>query len=381
MQLAAEFPSDSVYKQEAQRIHEHRIKSFLPKSVAEEAADDGQHQEAAKAFRDVVRLTEIMGTEFNGNITLIDQAFCRVKLADELRVLSQVQEAEKVYGEALESCDKLAKYPPQQVYPIFVVALKARAFACRGILRAEGGRLKQAESDLRQALDLVDRLQPHEQQLAIQLCLRDRAQVRSALGNVLWAQGSRTEAAYLFLAAEQEWRQAPGNPVRDNQLAWFLVTCPDPQFRNAKDAVELAQKAVKGIPEGEPWRVMGVVNYSPWECRRTLGAALYRAGDWNGTVEVLRKAWALARAGNGKAAGEAQAKELDLIRQGRIPGDDLSDLFFVAMADWQQGNKKLARAFYDEAVKWMKRTRPDDIELRRFREEAAQLLGIDEKKD
>ncbi len=271
-----------------------------------------------------------------------------------------------MYGEALVNCDLLAGYPPDQVYPAFVTALKAWARANRGLLRAESGRLEQAEEDLRQALDLVDRLKPSDQQMAVVFVLHDRALVRSALGNVLWAEGHHQEASDLFRAAEKEWRQAKSTPVRDNELAWFLATCPDTQFRNAKDAVDLAKQAVKGIPEGEPWRVLGVVDRSAWGCRQTLGVALFRAGDWKGAAEALVKAAALrGRDGRGRDGVTA----------------DNYDWFFMAMINWQLGDKKSARRTYDEAVQWMDAHRPNDIKLHCFREEAAQLLGIEPKKD
>ena len=50
------------------------------------------------------------------------------------------------------------------------------------------------------------------------------------------------------------------------------------------------------------------------------------------------------------------------------------------MAHWQVGNKEEARRWYDKAVEWMEKNKPDDEELRRFRAEAAELLGIPEKR-
>jgi hypothetical protein len=52
------------------------------------------------------------------------------------------------------------------------------------------------------------------------------------------------------------------------------------------------------------------------------------------------------------------------------------DFFFLAMAHWQLGEKDEARKYYDKAVAWMDKNKPDDEELRRFRAEAAALLGV-----
>jgi serine/threonine protein kinase len=358
-QLAAEFPEEALYQLEKVRIHD-QIRRLRPYGQALAAADNGQHQVAANAFRDALKIDQLRGTEIEGSMALLDKAICGVKLAEALRALGQRQEAEQAYGEALASCDELAKRPPTEVYPPFVVGWKARAQASRGLLRAENGQLEKAKDDLRQALDLVDGLKPDEQALALN-SLRDRARVRSALGNILWAQGHHPEATELFRAAEKEWRQAQSNPVRDNQLAWFLATCPDTQFRHARDAVELARKAVRGVPESDPWTVQGVIEYCPWDCRRTLAVALYRTGDWNGAAEALEKAVTLKQSWGQRRDG--------------------FDWLFRGMIHWELGDKDSARGDYDQAVDWMKKNRPNDVELRLIREEAAQLMGIEEKKD
>jgi WD40 repeat protein/tRNA A-37 threonylcarbamoyl transferase component Bud32 len=128
-------------------------------------------------------------------------------------------------------------------------------------------------------------------------------------------------------------------PEVENDLAWLLATCPSPTLRDPRRAQELAQKAVEAAPErGEYWN--------------TLGVADYRAGDWKAAVEALEKSMRLRR------------------------GGDSSDWFFLAMASWQRGVKDEARKQYDQAVQWMETNRPDDDELRRFRAEAAELLGL-----
>jgi hypothetical protein len=52
------------------------------------------------------------------------------------------------------------------------------------------------------------------------------------------------------------------------------------------------------------------------------------------------------------------------------------DTFFLAMAHWQLGDKEEARRWYYQAVAWMEKYSPMDEDLRRFRPEAAALLGI-----
>ena len=61
-------------------------------------------------------------------------------------------------------------------------------------------------------------------------------------------------------------------------------------------------------------------------------------------------------------------------------GGDAFDWFFLAMAHGQLGEKEKAREFYDRAVQWMDKNQPTHEELRRFRAETSELLGLKEKK-
>ena len=59
-------------------------------------------------------------------------------------------------------------------------------------------------------------------------------------------------------------------------------------------------------------------------------------------------------------------------------GSDNKDWFFLAMVHWRLGDKQQARKWYDRTVQWMEKNWPTDEELRRFRSEAAELLGLPE---
>jgi hypothetical protein len=56
-------------------------------------------------------------------------------------------------------------------------------------------------------------------------------------------------------------------------------------------------------------------------------------------------------------------------------GGDAADWLFLAMAHWQLDNAEEADRWYDKAVKSMDGREPATDELRRFRREAAALLG------
>jgi Flp pilus assembly protein TadD len=125
-----------------------------------------------------------------------------------------------------------------------------------------------------------------------------------------------------------------------NNLAWLFATSSDPRFRDIPQAVHLAQQAVKLEPrDGVPWN--------------TLGACLYRSGDYDSAIEALEKSEALE-----------PAKYLAF------------NGFFLAMAHWQRGEKEKARTWYGQAVQWMDKNQPQNAELRLFRAEADKLLGI-----
>jgi superkiller protein 3 len=129
-----------------------------------------------------------------------------------------------------------------------------------------------------------------------------------------------------------------------NYLAWLLATCSDAKLRDPQQAVTLASKAVELDPKQGEW----------WN---TLGVAHYRAGDAKAAIATLHKSMELRRGGDG------------------------NDWFFLAMAHWQLGEKDKARELYDRAVEWMDKNQPKNENLRRFRAEAAKLLGIDKKND
>jgi tetratricopeptide (TPR) repeat protein len=83
-----------------------------------------------------------------------------------------------------------------------------------------------------------------------------------------------------------------------------------------------------------------------------LGIAHYRAGNWKDAVAEI---------------GES----IDLKQSG-----DAYDWFFLAMSHWQLGEREKAKKYFDQAVEWTEKNKPNENELRRFRAEAAELLEI-----
>jgi tetratricopeptide (TPR) repeat protein len=125
-----------------------------------------------------------------------------------------------------------------------------------------------------------------------------------------------------------------------NGAAWRLVTDTNLDSRNPELAVMLAQRAVERAPDQGY-----IVN--------TLGTAYYRVGEWTKAIETLKQA--------------------DELYQGQSFS---SDAFFIAMSHWQLGELETACRWYDAAARWMDRFSADNDEQRRFRAEAAALLGV-----
>jgi tetratricopeptide (TPR) repeat protein len=161
------------------------------------------------------------------------------------------------------------------------------------------------------------------------------------LGNALKHQGKAEEAiAAHRKAIELDPQYAPAH----NNLAWLLATSSDAKFRDPAQAITLAEKAVEIAPQDPT-------------CPNTLGVAYYRIGNWKASITALEKSIELRK------------------------GGDSCDWFFLAMAHWQLGNKDTAREWYEKAVEWAEKNAAANDELRRFRAEVAQLLGVkDDKK-
>jgi Flp pilus assembly protein TadD len=101
----------------------------------------------------------------------------------------------------------------------------------------------------------------------------------------------------------------------------------------------LAQKAVDKAPRSR-------------RALQSLGVASYRAGDWKPAADALNESLRFSKS-----------------------GDAASD-FFLAMTHWQRGEKEQARKSYDQAAQAIAKNQPNQHALRRFRAEAADLLGI-----
>jgi WD40 repeat protein len=271
-----------------------------------------------------------------------------VHAGDHLHASGRHEESAQCYRQAISRLEKLAgqnskvpEYQAEQVYGYLALSLVLRA----------AGRSAEADQSQRQGLVIHRKLAAdHADAPDLQAAPLDRLAVLSSLlGTTAEAGGKGEQILHLVLAMHEAVPSARVwyfgfYGLTLNNLAWPLATSPDPKLRNPVRAVELAKRAVELKPkEGSFWN--------------TLGVAHYRAGDWGAAVAALEKSGQLRQ------------------------GGDSFDWFFLAMAHQQLGDHEQARHWYDQGVQWMEKNKPEDEELKRFRAEATEFLGVKEKKD
>jgi serine/threonine protein kinase len=158
---------------------------------------------------------------------------------------------------------------------------------------------------------------------------------------------------------EEALKRIGDEPRLNNEVAWFLVTCPVAKFRDPARAVRLAEKAVAAVHK-DPLQAANEGD----DCN-TLGLAHYRAGNWQAAVAALEQSRKLRR------------------------GGDVVDWLFLAMAHQKLGHPDEARKWYAQAVQWLEKNRealatdPTQSEtaeeMDRFRREAEEVLGQNKK--
>jgi Flp pilus assembly protein TadD len=133
----------------------------------------------------------------------------------------------------------------------------------------------------------------------------DNLQASNYLGALFAGQGNLSSA----IAA---WRQTlsfdPDNADAANNLAWALATASDAAFRNGKEALDLANRAVQFA--GENPSVL-----------RTLAAALAENNRFAEAVETAERAERMAEASGDNAMAETLRRCANLFRRGEALHD------------------------------------------------------------
>ena len=289
------------------------------------------HQEAEKWLRKALPLQEKQAADFPA-VTDYQYDFFRSlsSLGRTLLEDTRAAEAELPLRRAVEIAEKLVAESPKTHY--YRSRLAATHMVLGDVLRATD-KVAEAEDHYLRSISL------YEGAIAEFPDVGDsRRQVvfsYQRLAQLLKTAGREREAAEFYRRFAESCLSENAGTL--NNVAWRLVTSRFEDERDAKLAVELAQKAVELAPQaGHIWN--------------TLGVAHYRVGDWPAAITALEKSMELRK------------------------GGDCNDWFFLAMARWQLGEKNKAREFYDQAVDWMDKNQPNNEELLRFRTEATELL-------
>jgi tetratricopeptide (TPR) repeat protein len=248
--------------------------------------------------------------------------------------LGASRQAEEADRQALEVIQKLAADHPGVPY---YQELLAWTWGELGRGRQRLGQRQKEEEAWRQELAASEQLA--QAFPTVPRYRTDMLGTQQCLADLLWGTGRRAEAAAVCRQI-RDWidRVSPEDAAGHDMRAWFLAAGPDPQFHDARRAVELAKKATTLVPK----------ELGYWT---TLGAAHYRAGNWQEAVAVLS-------------------------RPQHLFPYSCWNYFLLAMAHGRLGDQDEARRWYDRAVQLMDKDHSGDWELSRFRAEAEQVLGI-----
>jgi tetratricopeptide (TPR) repeat protein len=257
-------------------------------------------------------------------------------LGDLLKQMERHPEAISAIRRAIELEEKLVADSP--VVPGYQYALASSQAILAGALRTTGSHAE-AEHAYHRAIALVEKLAMESPSIPRYRSML--ANLHSDLASLLSQTGHPGQAKQQYGRAIALWEKLD-DAASQNKLAWVLATGPILRLRDPHRALQFAKKAVEQHPQGG----------GNWN---TLGVAHYRAADWKEAIGALEKSMQL-RSGGGPA-----------------------DWLFLAMACWQKGDKDKARSWYDKAVQWIERNKPQEEELRRFGAEAAALLGVTDR--
>jgi tetratricopeptide (TPR) repeat protein len=338
--------------------------AFAHSALAHALAKLARYDDAIAAYREVIKLDPKNGSPHNGlgNIfraqKKLDDAVAAYRKATELEPksapfrnnLGLALDAQEKLDEALACCRKAIELDPKF----------AAAHSGLGSVLGKQQKTGDAVAAYREAARLDPSSALYLRNLGYQLRIQGSldeaiAVYREAikleptsalayygLGRALSSKGRAEEATVAFhealrLNATAEHRSLIS--VELNNRAWRLAVNPDPAARHPRRALELATEVIELQPrEG---------NYF-----NTLGVAHYRTGNWKDAVAALSRGMELRNGGDGV------------------------DWFFLAMTHWKLGDRDEARKWYDKAVAWTDKHQPGNDELRRFRAEAAELLGV-----
>jgi tetratricopeptide (TPR) repeat protein len=339
-------------------------------NLANLSCSQGNHAEAAALLkRPVEQKEEALKVAPKSVVARQGLRDAYENLAMELNDLGEPNEALQAATQIIALDEALmTDYPARPTYRHDL------AVSCHNLanIQRDAGRTKEAEASYRRAIDLDQNLAdefpnvPSYQFVGAEsnLMLGDLLKITSRPAAARDAYRRALEGYERIVA---KFPEMTGSRARladvANTLAWFLLTCADPQMRDPVEALKLAQQAVELDPQdAKGWKV--------------LGLAHYRAGAWTAAIEVMQKSMALPdRTGGRSVPGVGMISDARSLMAHRA-GGDASARLILAMAQWRMGRKDEASRCYTQAVEGMKKDKSEHADLSRLRAEAAALLGV-----
>jgi len=305
-----------------------------------------QPGESEQFFRQAITIGEKAATELDWDtlnttyierLEIVNLAYNNLGVA--LLARGSYKEAEAAYGKAIAWSERLvARFPALKKFrEDLSLHLTNHAFVLRTL-----NRLQESDRDIRKAVGVREQMLVEAPADAESFDLL--ADSYRTLSDLFKEEGRAPDAEQVWSDARAFNERLAGrilgmnDPSVQNDIAWRLATTFNVSLRNPTLAIKLARKALETKAEA-------------WEIWNTLGVAQYRAGDFTGAIESLRKSLELGKGGDG------------------------SDYCFLAMANWKLGDKAKASECCDQALQWMGSTATEGEELPRFLAEMINLMG------
>jgi serine/threonine protein kinase len=299
----------------------------------------GRFEEAEPELREALALRRQLVADDPDNVVWkLDLARAMHHYGDLLRNTAKAHEAMKLFQEAI---DIYAKHRDRFPHDATALNWLGDDNAQLSTTFLAMGRTEEAEDARRRCVTFYSRLaadHPGENRYA-NLVRRNQFH----LGLLLFYMKKDQDAADAFRTAmaisEKLAKAHPGDPDHQTYLAFLLVACPAPQFRDAGRAIDLLKRALQQRPlDASDWLLLGAAH---------------------------------SRASNGKDALEATQKSMDLSKGGGV-----GHWLVLAMTHCQLGDKVEARKWYDKAAAQMKNAPLRDLVEHFAEREAATLLGL-----
>jgi serine/threonine-protein kinase len=277
-----------------------------------------------------------------------DDVTCRYNRASSCDLLCQClselgrfDEAMPLSVEAREAAGHLAQtYVDEPEY----LALSAITHTHAGQLFAKIGRWEESEGEFRAAIAALEGL---TQSFPDMPAYRPYAVFTYYYqGQMFWKRDKKAEAGEAFNRAKQLWQDLTSTALDSESaygFAWFLTLCPDEKTRDADLALEMAKRSLEKSPRNPLYLT-------------ALGGAYYRKSDWGMCISAVR-----------------QAME-------QWPDGNAYGWFFLAMGQWQSGEKENARSSLQKGIRWMDDNCPEKSDLKLLRVEAETLIAANEEK-